>query len=1170
MPHIDPFSILIFSALSALLMSAGLFAVGGGYFGEIKGIRRWAIALILQGIGWLWIALIHTLPVLEQIGAGSSFILLSLACYFHALVEFKEKDTPVRWAYYLVAVAYIAQTWLFVVEHNAAAKMSVIAIVSVILQFAIVYILLAKQKKKPPVIQKLTAYTFAIWAMVMLIHAFVNPEHLVTFQVTRLQDITYLSFSLMVVTSFGFILMCNEKYVAEQKLARLAEQELSERLQKIANRVPGMVYQFRLNADGSSCFPYASSVIQDIYRVTPEEVQNCAEKVFALLHPDDYDSVASSIMESAQHLTPWKQEYRVRFENGDEHWLLGNALPECEADGAILWHGFITDITERKQTEAKLRASEQRFQLLVEKIPIALILANHNDEVLYLNEHFKNLIGYTTNDIPSVEQWWLQAYPEENYRQQVQATWATAVNKAARDNTTIEALEYHVTCKDNIIRTLLISGIYLQDSRIITFMDITEQNRIEQQLRDHQEFTASILDSLPAHIVVLDPQGYIISVNQAWKRFVQLNSLPNANPAETDVTGWNYLEGSAKGITEKDREIIEILDGTKSVLTGVEKYFHTEYPCHSPTEKRWFHMTVSPLQNLKGGVVISHENITERKLAETELRIAATVFESQEGMMIADADKRILSVNQAFTRLTGYSADEVIGKNPRFLYSGKHEEEFYNSVWQNIADTGEWQGEIWNKRKNGDIAPEQMTITAVKTKYDEITHYVATFTDITERKIAEERINRLAFYDTLTQLPNRRLLYDRINHGIDIYRRTGQQMAVLMMDLDKFKAVNDKLGHAAGDELLKQVAERVKNRLREVDTVARLGGDEFVILIENVTDFQNLARIADAIIDALSQPFILYERHKAHIGASIGIAIFPEHGNDIELLMDNADIALYHAKNQGRGCFAYFSEQLTKKASERFILEARLRRAVEKQQLQVYFQPQIDIKTGQIIGAEALVRWHDPVHGHITPDKFIPIAEQSGAIIALGEWVLRETCRIGRQWLDQGLPAIRLAVNVSPYQFGRCDMNALVKIALKETGFPAQYLELEITETAIMDNREHAMSILNNLHKQGIRLAIDDFGTGYSSLASLKYLPLDVLKIDKTFIDDIPSLQDDMVITSTIIAMAHHLGFNVLAEGVETQDQLTFLREQGCDSYQGYLYSKPVPASDFAKLLAPQ
>jgi diguanylate cyclase (GGDEF)-like protein/PAS domain S-box-containing protein len=610
------------------------------------------------------------------------------------------------------------------------------------------------------------------------------------------------------------------------------------------------------------------------------------------------------------------------------------------------------------------------------------------------------------------------------------------------------------------------------------------------------------------------------------------------------------------------------LDGTKSVLTGVESYFHTEYPCHSPTEKRWFHMTVSPLQNLKGGVVISHENITERKLAETQLRIAATVFESQEGMMITDADKLILSVNQAFTRLTGYSADEVIGKTPRFLYSGKHEEEFYNAVWQNIADTGEWQGEIWNKRKNGNIHPEQMTITAVKTKYDEITHYVATFTDITERKIAEERIHRLAFYDTLTQLPNRRLLYDRLNHGIEIYRRTGQQMAVLMMDLDKFKAVNDKLGHAAGDELLKQVAERVKSRLREVDTVARLGGDEFVILIENITLYEHLGHIADVIIQVLSEPFTLYERHKVYIGASIGIAVFPDHGNDVDVLMDNADTALYHAKNQGRGCFAYFSEQLTKKARERFIMEARLRRAVEKQQLRVYFQPQIDIKTGRIIGAEALMRWHDPVHGHITPNKFIPLAEQSGAIIALGEWVLRETCRIGRQWLDQGLPAIRLAVNVSPYQFSRCDMNALVKVVLNDTGFPAHSLELEITETALMDNREHALSILNNLHEQGIRLAIDDFGTGYSSLASLKYFPVDSLKIDKSFIDDIPALQDDMVITSTIIALAHHLGFNVLAEGVETQDQLTFLREHDCDSYQGYLYSKPVPASDFVKLLS--
>ena len=562
-------------------------------------------------------------------------------------------------------------------------------------------------------------------------------------------------------------------------------------------------------------------------------------------------------------------------------------------------------------------------------------------------------------------------------------------------------------------------------------------------------------------------------------------------------------------------------------------------------------------------------NIKQRQQAEIELRIASTVFQSQEGMMISDANGVILKVNRAFTEITGYSEAELIGKTPRLLQSGQHDKHFYKKLWHSINITGTWQGEIWNRRKNGEIYPEWLTITAVKNDDAKISHYVATITDITERKETEEYINRLAFYDVLTQLPNRRLLRERINHNIEVNHRTGSQMALLMMDLDKFKAVNDTLGHVAGDELLKQVGQRIKARLREIDMLARLGGDEFVILMENIEYYEQAAYLADDIIRELKQPFILQHR-SVHIGVSIGIAIHPIHGDCANVLFDNADIALYHAKNQGRGCFAYFSEVMTQEATKHIILENRLRAAIEQQQLDVYFQPQVDIDTGQIIGAEALVRWIDPIEGVIQPDDFIPVAEETGLIIELGEWVLRETCKIGRAWLNQGLPAITLAVNVSPYQFRRSNISELVTRILKETDFPAEHLELEITESGLMENQEQVMTILSNLRNQGVHLAIDDFGTGYSSLAYLKYFPLDVLKIDKAFIHNIPLLQNDVAITATIIAMAHYLGFNVLAEGVETQEQLIFLQQHGCDIYQGYLCSKPLARTEFAQLLQQQ
>jgi|GEM_PF-560052 len=564
----------------------------------------------------------------------------------------------------------------------------------------------------------------------------------------------------------------------------------------------------------------------------------------------------------------------------------------------------------------------------------------------------------------------------------------------------------------------------------------------------------------------------------------------------------------------------------------------------------------------------THSDITERKTAEDELRIAATAFESQEGIFVTDLEKVIIKINQAFTTITGYTAEEAVGQTPeRLLSSGRQNTAFYTAMWECIHDDGVWQGEIWNRRKNGEVYPEWLTITAVKGIDGKATHYVATLTDITERKTAEEKIKQLAFYDPLTQLPNRRLLLERLKHSINVERREGKHLALLMLDLDRFKAVNDNLGHMAGDELLQQVARGIKARLREVDIVARLGGDEFIVLLEDINQPEDAARIAEDIIAELNKPFQLSQSDDVRIGVSIGISLYPQHGDNPEQLMASADAALYRAKDQGRGCFAYFSEELTLAASERIARETRLRLAIDRQELQVFYQPQIDIASERIVGAEALVRWRNPSEGLIFPEQFIAIAEGTDLISALDAWVLRETCRQGKQWLDEGLPALTLSVNVSPYQFRRQDINALVAAILSKTGYPAGHLALEITESGLMQNLDKVMGILNGLHAQGIRLAIDDFGTGYSSLAYLKYFPLDLLKIDKNFIDNIPSLQGDMEITATIIAMAHTMGFKVSAKGVETPEQLAFLQAKGCDSYQGYLNSPALPAEAFAELL---
>ncbi len=554
------------------------------------------------------------------------------------------------------------------------------------------------------------------------------------------------------------------------------------------------------------------------------------------------------------------------------------------------------------------------------------------------------------------------------------------------------------------------------------------------------------------------------------------------------------------------------------------------------------------------------------------LTLAASVFESQQGMMITDADNSIIRVNKAFTDMTGYRPEEAIGKNPGFLKSGRYDSDFYLGLWQSIEHTGTWQGEIWNRRKNGEVYPQWLTITSVKNANGVLTHYIGTMTDISEYKTAEEQIRQLAFYDPLTGLPNRRLLFELLQHGIDSRSHDGKLMALIMLGLDHFKPINDSLGHLAGDELLQQVAARLLERLHNIDMIARLGGDEFTVLLENINHVDDAARVAENIIADFKPPFYLSlePTRGIHIGVSIGISLYAQQGTTPAHLLDQADAALYKAKDSGRNCFAYFSEDLTLAARKRIELETRLRLVIEREELQVYYHAQVDIATDKIIGAEALIRWHPPIEGFTSPWQFIKFAEETGLITTIGAWILKETCRQGKQWLDMGLPPLVLAVNVSPYQFQHSDIIALVIEVLQDTQFPAHNLELELTESGLMENQDKTLIILKKLRELGIYIAIDDFGTGYSSLAYLKHFPVSTLKIDKGFIDDIPYKQDDMAIAATIIAMGHILGFKVLAEGVETPEQLAFLQEKGCDRYQGYIKSRPIPAKEFEQLLRTQ
>ena len=560
-------------------------------------------------------------------------------------------------------------------------------------------------------------------------------------------------------------------------------------------------------------------------------------------------------------------------------------------------------------------------------------------------------------------------------------------------------------------------------------------------------------------------------------------------------------------------------------------------------------------------------DITPLKVVESDLRIAATAFDAQVGIFITDVNKVIVKMNHACSEITGYSEQESIGKTPDLLKSGLHDAAFYKTMWDSIARTGAWHGEIWNRRKNGEIYPELLTISAVQDDAGELQKYVATLTDITEQKAAAAEIEHLAFYDPLTNLPNRRLLKDRLALALASSKRNRQLGALMFMDLDNFKRLNDTLGHDMGDLLLQQVAGRLLGSLRASDTAARLGGDEFVVMLETLGENAEQATIhaevvGKKILAALSEPYLL-DGHDYRCTSSIGITLFDGYSVEEDGLLKHVDIAMYQAKQSGRNAMCFFDQAMQTVLLERATLEADLRLALEGEQFKLFYQMQV-AQDGRIVGAEVLIRWQHPLQGLVTPITFIPLAEETGLILLVGQWALETACMQLKRWEGDPLTQdLQLALNVSARQLHHAGFVEQVRSVLKKTGIEPSRLKLELTESMVINDIKDAIIKMQALRDIGVRFSMDDFGTGYSSLTHLTQLPFDQLKIDHSFVHNIGVKQADAVIVQTIIAMANTLGMEVIAEGVETQAQRKFLALNGCKLYQGYLFSKPVPLVAF-------
>ena len=559
--------------------------------------------------------------------------------------------------------------------------------------------------------------------------------------------------------------------------------------------------------------------------------------------------------------------------------------------------------------------------------------------------------------------------------------------------------------------------------------------------------------------------------------------------------------------------------------------------------------------------------LAERVKTEERERLSARVFEHVgESIIITDPDCRIIYTNPACTVISGYTAKDMLGQKPSILQSGHHEATFYEDMWKVLLDKGRWQGEVWNRRKNGEVYPQWLNISSIKDTDGEITHYVAMGQDITDIKKSEEKILHQAHYDHLTDLPNRVLFEDRLNHAIARVPRGNEKVALMFMDLDHFKNLNDSLGHHAGDLFLKQVALQFVDCLREEDTVSRLGGDEFTVILEGINQKEDAAVVADKIISLFAKPFVI-GGNEVYMGISIGIALYPDCSKEVKNLIKYADLAMYHAKDQGRNNYQFFQPDFESKVVEKVTMETHLRKGIENRELLAYYQPVINLESGEITGMEALMRWNRPGHGLVLPGIFIPIAEDKGLIVAMGEWILRQACEYVVSLTKLGFPSLALAVNLSARQFRDKGLVNKVERILQDTGFQPESLHLEITETTLMDNMESSIITMKRLKDMGIQISLDDFGTGYSSFNYLKHFPLDTLKLDHTFIKDITTDQDSARIAAAIISLARGLGLQVIAEGVENKQQLAFLDHFQCKKAQGFLFSKPVSGEDFLDLI---
>ncbi|PQJ96349.1 EAL domain-containing protein [Chromatium okenii] len=819
----------------------------------------------------------------------------------------------------------------------------------------------------------------------------------------------------------------------------------------------------------------------------------------------------------------------------------------------------VAGFLDRHADEEHLRESRERYRVLAQYSPDWEYWLGPDGVYRYVSPACFKLTGYPAEafiDDPELFAHLIHPADRAQWLKHIQ-TLTSIVDPNASE---VDSLELRIFARDGEERWIehICNPVIAEDGRCLgrrgVNRNITARKRFEEALKRSEDF--------------LNATGRMAKVG-GWELDPVTNTM-RWTPVTYDIfelalTETPSFKGGLQFFHPNDRPKLEKM---MDLAISLGQPFDTQARIITARNRSiWVQVACEPL--LEHGVAVkllgTIQDVSTRMEADKSLRQAARVFENTaEGVVITDPEERILAVNRAFVEITGYTEEEVLGATPRLLNSGRHNAEFYHDMWAELSRAGQWRGELWNRHKNGQIYPELMTISAVVDGCGELTHYVGVFRDITHLKRSEEKLTYLAHHDSLTGLPNRTLFQARLEQCLQRAARRHHQVGLLFLDLDRFKIVNDTLGHPVGDALLKQVANVLSKQVRESDTIARLGGDEFVIILDDIPAARFAANFAERLMSAFSQPFIV-EEHELFVTASMGVSLYPQDGVDIDALVRHADIAMYQTKNGGRNGFCFFDSAMTEGATERLRLEHDLHGALTRQEFFLHYQPQIDLSSQQLRGVEALCRWQHPLLGMISPNQFIPIVEDIGLIDRLGAWVLEESCQQIIRWDQAGFLVPRLAVNLSVRELERKSLVTEIKDILERTGVAPERLELEVTESMIMRNPESGIQTLAALRELGVTLAVDDFGTGYSSLAYLKRLPLNRLKIDRSFVEKLTQDTNDDAIVRAILALGRSLGLETLAEGIETSAQVAFLLEENCVEGQGYLFSHPMMPEELAR-----